>query len=297
MIGVVVGWFIAAFVGAIGREIFDRCKTSRRVIRYNVRLYIQNHCNDKLIELQGSDQIAFHALETQIEDALNDRDGGVWIFGAPSGSGKSTYLQRGLEKLHQNSPQRLVSVHKGVNILKGQKLHEVFGVPNTEVLSSYLPNGTVLVIDHLTTIQGTTDYVVELATDSHNSKVYSVIICVSDPNVMLKFLSLNGGEKIKDICVPVEVRWGKVHAREYISKKFLDWTVDDQESLIEACEKSYSPGVLMQTYNSSRKGHLSVKHLIEETSKWDGIKMVEWTNYGHVFKSCDGLLSTNSKSD
>eukprot|EP01036_Dinobryon_divergens_P025923 gene25923-34517_t len=99
-----------------------------------------------------------------------------------------------------------------------------FGIPDYAKLSSYLPQGSIVIIDQVDftaatfneTIRGN---VIDLATDSHNSKKYLAILCVSDANLAKKVLDCNGGEKINLVVAPENLKWTEIDAEKFIRMK------------------------------------------------------------------------------
>ena len=63
------------------------------------------------------------------------------------------------------------------------------------------------------------EYIVHLATDSRNSKVFSVIICVSNPETFQEILQLNGGDKIKSIFPYMgTMKWNYNQMEQFVSE-------------------------------------------------------------------------------
>jgi hypothetical protein len=277
----------AAFVGALGKDLYDKSNTTRCSRRCSVASKIRSNCS-KLMELNKYPVIPLHSLEIHITSALRDHGGGVWIFGAPEGSGKSTYLNHCIELFRKESQQnRLVCTFRGVNILKNRNLHLVLGVPLLESISDYIPHGTVIVIDQVDCQIEAIDslvaeYIVELATDSRNSKCYSVIICVSCPQVMLALLKLNNMEKIKDICHPRAMQWRPQETEQYIEKVFLTWNKSQKNNLLDACEISNSPSVLYNAHKAMETGNYSVDEIVDFARNWDKLKGDRWSQYDDV---------------
>jgi hypothetical protein len=114
----------AAVIGALGKEMFDRLNVLKH---RNVRSHIRKN-DTKLIESESNEALVvpLHRLEVHIADALEDTDGGVWIFGAPLGSGKSTYLDKCLDvfkkgcvrhAIHCHNLQLFYGSHGGVSVV------------------------------------------------------------------------------------------------------------------------------------------------------------------------------------
>lgn len=284
----------AAFVSALGKDLYDRIRASRCSRRCLVASNVRSN-HRKLIELNDYPVIPFPSLEKHLLVALRDcEDGGVWMFGAPEGSGKSTYLNRCLELFQSESQRRHVSVHQGVNALRDRSIHLALGVPLIEPISRYIPRGTIIVIDQVDCkVEAIDDkiseYVVELATDSRNSKCYSVIICVSNPEVMIKLLRLNNMEKIKEICHPKYLQWTSLQTKQFIHEVFKSWTYDEKQQLAEACHKSNSPGVLHEAHKTFRGGQYTRAEIIKLTESWDDLKHERWESYQKLFDECSSF--------
>jgi hypothetical protein len=99
----------AAFVGALGKDLYDKSNTTRCSRRCSVASKIRSNCS-KLMELNKYPVIPLHSLEIHITSALRDHGGGVWIFGAPEGSGKSTYLNHCIELFRKSHNRTDLSV-------------------------------------------------------------------------------------------------------------------------------------------------------------------------------------------
>jgi hypothetical protein len=286
MLETILSLVVAAFVGALGKDLYDRSSASRCSRRFRVAFNVRNN-RSKLIELNEYPVIQLHPIERHINAALRESEGGVWIFGAPEGSGKSTYLDRCIELFRQEPQTRHVCVYQGVNYLRDRNIHLALGVPLIESISDYIPRGTVIVIDQVdckveTIDNNVAEYIVELATNSRNSKCYSVVICVSNPDVMLRMLKLNNMEKIKDICHPKFLQWTARETRQYIDEVFLQWSNSDKEKLANACQNSNSPGVLHSAHKTWEGGDYTVAEIIDLATNWDHQKHKRWEAYDDV---------------
>jgi hypothetical protein len=261
---------IGAFFGALGKEVFDNMKLSLCGRRYYVQCRINELRKTSLIDTKGVCVVPFNTIEVCIDDALEDEDGGVWIFGAPAGYGKTTYLAHQIETFRMKFPKREVIVFpNGTSVLNNKKISQVLGVPENEPLSRYIPDGSIIVLDQFdigeSLSEDTKEYIRDLATDSRNSKKYSVIISVSNYQTMFDLLSINGGEKVKDICHPNFIQWTDTEVAHYINKMFNDWTDNNKHRLIESCESARSPGVLFDVYKMKQSGRHSVDDIIKST--------------------------------
>ena len=88
------------------------------------------------------------------------------------------------------------------------------------------------------------EYIVHLATDSRNSKVFSIIICVSNPETFQEILQLNGGDKIKSIFPYMgTMKWNYNQMEQFVSENLSHWTLSDRKLVSDMCAPARSPGV------------------------------------------------------
>lgn len=292
-IATIATYFVAAFVGASAKFVFDQAMNSRCTRRRNAATVVREMSvlENGLINLNPSNVIPFERIEEEISYALNESvNGGMWIFGTPSGTGKSTYLDKCIKKFRAENPERYVVLfHTGIAILTNGGLHAQFGVPLNESLSGYIPQGTIIVIDQVDCFTEnlslqTKDYLLQLATTSYNSKSFSIIVSVSKPSVMMALLKLNGYEKIRDLCDPLFAKWTIIEARAYVNMLFQSWSEDEKEELIMACNNTYSPSVLHQACSFSKKKKNNKKEVRNCVKLWSSQKAKEWEEYAIEFK-------------
>ena len=287
LISVVIG----AVVGALGKEIVEWLK-----LNYSARrCYVQYRINElrssaTLIDTKDVVVVPYDTIERIIDDTLEDQDGGVWIFGAPAGSGKTTYLGRQIQIFRSKFPKReIVIFPNSISVIRDKKINQLLGVPDSEPLSRYLPDGTVIILDQFDISESlpeeTKEYILYLATDSRNSKKYSVFISVSNPETMIDLLKINGGEKVKDMCHPTYIKWTSTEASQYIGEMFKDWTNEDKCSLLKSCRLSYSPGVLFDAYKMKQSRRYSVDDVVKFAESLDEKKSKKWEEFNTIFEN------------
>ncbi len=281
---------IGAIVGALGKEIVEWLKLSS----CSRRCHVQNRINElrsaTLIDTKDVCLVPYYTIERCIDDSLEDQDGGVWIFGAPAGSGKTTYLGRQIQIFRSKFPKReIVIFPNGITVIRDKKINQILGVPDNEPLSRYLPEGTVIVLEQfdisVSLSEETKEYILDLATDSRNSKKYSVIISVSNPKTMIDLLKINGGEKVKDVCHPKYIKWTRTEVTQYINEMFYDWTDEEKRNLIESCKLSCSPGVLFDAYKIKQSGRYSVNDVVNFAKNLDVNKSKKWDEFDTILKN------------
>lgn len=86
-------------------------------------------------------------------------------------------------------------------------------------------------------------YLVDLATDSRKSRSFHVIICVSNSDVFADMvMKYNGGQKIKQLCLPSVLKWSQEQIKRYISVSLPNWPPKDRVMFAELFCNVESPG-------------------------------------------------------
>lgn len=280
---------LGAFLGAMGKELVDRLKLGGCSRHWHVQRRINELKKSSLVSADDVCVVPYYAIERCIDESLKDDDGGVWIFGAPAGSGKATYLARQIDKFRSNYPHRKIVVFPdGISVIKDKKINDLLGIPENEPLSRYLPHGTIIILGHFditeSSLREAKENICELATDSRNSKKYSIIISVSNPKTMIDLLNINGGEKVRDLCHPRCIKWTSTEVTQYINKMFSNWTEQEKHCLIESCQLSCSPGVLFETYKMKQSGRYSSDDVVKFAKNLDTNKSKEWDDFDSILK-------------
>ena len=154
--------------------------------------------------------IEYPAFVNNLVSSIADKDNGLWVLGAPAGCGKSTYLHCAINNFRQENKDRNVFILMGIENFKDHGIHKALSIPENSNLSTYLPEGTVIIVDQVDSEVDRIDaameeYIIQLAAESRNQRVFSLLVSVNDSSVMLKILRMNQGEKIKKICVSPSV--------------------------------------------------------------------------------------------
>ena len=187
-------------------------------IRYMTRNSLDSVPED-LIHNEVNEHIVLNDSVGRITYVLRKIKYGLLILSAPVGSGKSTYLMKALQKM---TPQRHMKIFKGgAYLLDFNKILSSFGIPDYAKLSSYLPEGSIIIIDQVDFTAVAFNNIIQanitdLATNSHNSKNYLVILCISDAKFALKALECNGGSKINLLVSPEDLKWTEIDAKEFL---------------------------------------------------------------------------------
>jgi len=209
---------------------------------------------DLINKYEENDVILNDSVE-RITTVLQESEYGLLVISAPAGTGKSTYLMKALEKM---TPKRRMKIFTGGAYLQDfKKILSSFGMPDYAKLSKYLPKKSIVIIDQVDftgaafndTIQAN---ITDLATDSHNSKKYLVILCVSDADFAKRVLLCNGGEKINLAVPPVTLKWTKCDAEKFIRMKSIPGDEMEMQSLLDLFAPSYNPHIMRDYFK--RKG-------------------------------------------
>ena len=229
---------VKEFCGLLMRtECWIRCiaRNSLDSVPEDLIRYDQNEVNDVVL----NDSV------DRITSVLKKINYGVLIISAPTGSGKSTYLMKALEKM---TPKKRMKIFIGGEYLQDLKMIlSSFGIPGYGKLSKYLSKGSIIIIDQVdftidafnNTIQRN---ITDLATDSHNSKNYLVILCLSDAQFALKALKCNGGLKINLAVSPAELKWTENEAIAFLRMKGIP--EDRTGAHLELFAPCYNPYII-----------------------------------------------------
>ena len=254
--------FIGSVVVQCGKFIVDSltsCCSVERNVAYRIQM-----SPSSLIDL-GSSVIVDHVLfdgELSRRFEFGHRCGGVSVLGCPAGSGKSTYVCKYIPLLCKRKKCQYIFLKVDCKFLLSYGLHEYLGIPQTEQISKYIPKGTVIVFDQcdlkLHHLQpGMEDYIVSIATDSRNTKLFQVIICISNSDVFAKMvMNYNNGEKICQLCLPSTMKWTPDFIKTYINKSLPHWSSNDREKLVTLFANVQSPGPVWNALQSIEIGDL-----------------------------------------
>jgi hypothetical protein len=258
MFGLIETFVVALTTGlavAFGKELLECTYRLDCCIRRHAQRALLTRDEDETIDPDSFPIIPHPGITDRVIRAveMGFRYGGVYVFGAPTSAGKTTYVNEAVMTIRTRYPKMIVRVFgNGKVLLADQGIHRRLGVPEDKLLSKFIMKGAVLIIDQADMSmanfeQSMCDYIVELATDSSNSKRYSVIVCVSDPHVYRTIIRLNGMEKVAPIVRDVNtVKWSKDQMKALISSGLHHWSDRDRIALVEVCAISCSPGVVKQ---------------------------------------------------
>ena len=236
-----------------GKAIVDYIGGHDCCIRLLCRCALAAEDIDDSILVGESHFVPHQSAVEQLKIKLMNKRGGVYLVAGPPGSGKSTYLMKAVEAAKAECGASLkfmyFSVGESLGLLSQFGLHNRMGIPRDRPLYKYLSVGTVIIIDQLDMNilldEKTRSYIRGLATDSRNSKRYSVMMCVSNYCVYREILDLNGQEKISAVFPnPLSLQWSESQMTLFISKTLGCWTPEDQKELVALCLPSRSPGII-----------------------------------------------------
>ena len=205
---------------------------------------------DEVVMTGASTIIPRDLLTEEILFTIKDEDCGVTVIGAPQGSGKSTYVKDAVMRARTMYPSLKIKIFgSGMSLLRTDEFHKKFGIPPSRSMSTFLPKGAVIVIDQVDNTpcrlnELSREYIVHLATDSSNSKSYSIISFVSNPETFQEILELNGGEKIRPIFPYMgAMKWNNNQMDQFVFENLSHWTLSYRKLISDMCAPACSPGV------------------------------------------------------
>eukprot|EP01032_Pedospumella_encystans_P013809 gene13809-15880_t len=230
-----------------------------------------------------------------INRSLTSIEGGVHILGGPPGCGKSTCVSGAIELCRQRHAHKLILLLHGPELLRSRGLHAELGVPTRKRISTYVPEGSVIVIDQLDLgsfteltieMQG---YLIELAADSVNNPTFHIILVVSKPEVFGTLMRLNGCEKFQDICRPSDFGWSVERMTLMVDHSLYSWSEADRQRLVEALHPFATPKVIYQIIASAMTCDtpLPPDAVIRSAEQRSLARQKIWKNYEEV---CKGLF-------
>lgn len=189
--------------------------------------------------------------EEVIQDLFNILEldiGGLFVFGAPAGAGKTTYLNVSLRKFQcKYKDRRRIYYISGLT----PKSFEVLGIPPGRMYHEFLPTESIIIIDQVDNSQNNSvlskeieELLVQLATQSRNSRAFHVILVISNPEVMKIVLTLNGGEKIYSAVKTQRLKWSYSRLLALARCLLPHWADDDRSELVGKLTTSGCCGLL-----------------------------------------------------
>jgi hypothetical protein len=261
--------FFGGLAASFSKALFDSVWNAECMIKRSVKLSMNTTDNNKII-LDEKHIVDNSSIIDEMSGAINDGYG-IFVCGVPPGSGKSTYMKLLMEKLSKSDVGMSIKlIRNGTTVMQERKLHNLLRIPESRCLSEFLPPNSLIIIDqfdvkligYLNEI--TRNYIVELATDSANSKQFKIIICVSDAKLEKAILECNRFEKIRRLIQNRgSFRWTKTQVEHYFDKN-LDYLgqkdVEYLKDLGRGCKNA--PGffhlafsLTRECYNETLSGH------------------------------------------
>jgi hypothetical protein len=124
--------------------------------------------------------------------------GGVFVVAAPSAAGKTTSILTAVKRFKNETGRKVEYFQYDASFTKAN-IKSRLNVPRSRYISETVIRGTVLIIDQLNCEvldSQMSSCIVELATESRNTKKFHGILCVFNVNLLREVVALNGGEKI-----------------------------------------------------------------------------------------------------
>ena len=170
----------------------------------------------------------------------------------------------------------------GSYLVSINKICDFLGIPHHKTLSDFIPEGSIIIIDQVDftgdafneTIQSN---ITELATDSHNSKKYLVILSISNPNFALKTLGCNGSEKINIMFSPLDLRWTVNEAKKYLLLK--EMKEKELHNTIDLFKLCYCPKILRDyVFKINPDRNIFERRAENKNKQWNEFEIILPTN-------------------
>jgi hypothetical protein len=269
MISLIFGALFGAIFSFLFASFGNDILLSKPIITWRVTNALKTLDTDGIVKTNNSIIVNNEDVLKIIIKAMLSGEGGVSVLGAPIASGKTTYIDEAVKRIKTDNPKAVIKNFRMGNILLTKDgIHEKLHVPHLSSLSEYIPKETIIILDQidLAAVDLNRDmllYIVSLATDSRNSKVYNVIICVSNPEVYESILELNGRDKIKPMFTSTfTFKWNSSQMDNFIKLCLPYWSPENRNKLIALCGPAHSPGVLWTAINMIKNREYSEFNLI-----------------------------------
>lgn len=251
-------WLITTFTSVLVsatavflKDCMEEYKRSQEEIRK--RIDINNRAipsQFKAIYVPLESIVPNEKVVNQLTTTLNQKIGGLFVVGAPTGAGKTSYLSQSICKFKKKN-NRPVYYISGFH----EDCLESLGIPRGRMIHEYIDSDSVIVIDQVEIdadelTANLKQILVQLATQSRNSRKFHAVIIVSKPKLMEKIINLNGGEKIYAAISFSDFQWDKVMMANLAKSLLPAFNDDDIESFVTIFESSKTPGLLFSYANT-----------------------------------------------
>lgn len=174
----------------------------------------------------------------------SSEDHGLFIISAPPGAGKTTLLAKAMRTVKYKG----ISIHY-ISGLTEKTLPDM-GITSTTLIGLVLAKGSVIVIDQLDVSRerlttAMEESLVKLATESSNSRIFKVVVVISNVETRDAVLKLNSGEKIVAINQGREFFWTTEMLLQLCGYQLPHWSEADREQLTALVAQAGAPSTLM----------------------------------------------------
>jgi hypothetical protein len=254
-VGSLISGFFGGMLTQLAKSAIDYLWNSDFFIRRSVSTNM-DWGNVNLINDNNNVLVDSADLICQIKRKMLGNTYGVLVFAAPQGSGKSTSVNVAAASISANRSIKLKLIKNGSTVLTNQDLNSHLKIPTGRALSDFLPANSVIILDQIDfsspLSESLCNYITDLATDSHNSKIYKIVLCVSNSNVAKQILNCNGREKIQLLCPYISLAWTDTQLRSFIQYKLPQLPTDEYDKLTKLARKcKNSPGLINKAYGAS----------------------------------------------
>lgn len=264
-----VGGVFGSFLTLTMTELYKCIRQSKRTAQIHVDWSMRARLNSDSMNLDDSLVVPNLPFCKSLIHILELRTGGVFVVGAPAGSGKTTYVIESIKKF-MASNKRCVKYVRQANCASSSAFKSMIGMPPGGCVSEYLPAGSVVVIDQIDFDVITSEmaaFIIELATESRNTKAFHVILCVSSATMMNSILELNGGEKIVTAVASKVIEWDEDQISALATFMLKGWLKSDVDQVVKALAISKSAGTVWSWCNKFNQAKYTQWADVKEESR------------------------------
>jgi hypothetical protein len=280
--------FLGGLVANSSKALSDSFWNGECIIRRSIKMSM-NAIDNNTITLDEKHVVDNSQIIDEMHRAISGGHG-IFVCGVPPGSGKSTYMKLLMEKLSKSDVGMSIRlIRNGTTAIQERKLHSLLRIPESRCLSEFLPPNSLIIIDQFDVKltedlkEGIRNYIVELATDSANSKQFKIIFCVSDARLEKAILKSNGFEKIRRLIQDRHsFEWTEIQINQYIGNNLnylCDEDVEFLKKLGSSCKNS--PGLfhLAFTLTQESQGERLSTHTRSQLDEYATSSRATWQDF------------------
>lgn len=206
-------------------------------------------------KLHGLPLIENKHISQMFDNLFHDTFHGIYILISPKGTGKTTNVYEAILR-HQKRGGKSI-LFQGVPKSEAEFL-QVFGASSLDALFNALPADAVVIMDQFDIVEDTTPEILNMLRNvgikSMNNKRGNFILCVSNIEVAVSILRLNGHEKIRQFGKTKDFLWNEGLVSRFVESWCSHLNAQEKEMIKELGNKAQSPGFLFDISHQSKNG-------------------------------------------